>query len=205
MPMGWQNLVSRIRQPVLGRPDRVLELTNQGRAFKQIKQQIDHDELSFEDALFHVLPTPLGISSKVGRRFKEGAATGFALLTDGMVSQGWRSVIRSASRLVPVFYVHGLDLFFMRFERETEEDPEPDLVVHVVTILDAREAWRDWSEDVSKTAGIDALDYFLGMGLLTCSKVLPDNSRASWERYASKSTLVPDFEALLGQLEGPMG
>jgi hypothetical protein len=126
-------------------------------------------------------------------------------LTEGLVSQGWRSVIRSASKLVPVFQDKSLDLFFIRFERETNDDPEPDLVVQVVTILDAREVWREWTEEVSEASGIDALDYFLETGLLTCNKVLPDNSRASWERYASESTLVPDFEGLFRQLAGPTG
>jgi len=160
MPEEWPSLVSRLSQPDLRRSDGVLALTNQARAFNQIKQQVQSQGLDLEEALFRVLPVPAQVSRSVFRQFKQDAAKSFALLTDGLVSQGWRSVIRPARRLVALLYDRSLDLFFMRFYRKTDDDPQPDLVIHVVTILDAQEAWRDWSEDINQTAGVDAVDYF---------------------------------------------
>lgn len=100
------------------------------------------------------------------------------------------------SRLVPVFYEAASDLFFLQFHRTADDDCEPELVIHVVTILDAREVLQDVLQENEEIAARDAAEHFVKTGLLTWNKVLPDNSCISWERHTAELSLVPDFRAL---------
>jgi hypothetical protein len=157
--------------------------------------------LDLEDALFRVLPIPVEISRAAALQFRHRASKGFSLLIDGVVSQGWRRATCTISRLVPVFFERNSQFYFMKFNRQKEEDPEPDLVVHVVTIPVAREVLNG-DENSADDPGIDIVDYYLQAGLLIYSHLLPDNSKASWERYTAEPALAPNFESLLDQLEG---
>ncbi len=200
MQAEWHNFTTNLSQPSLGRPDRAVELTNEARAFRQIRHWIEHEGLELESELLRVLPVPPRLTGKLARRFKLVAARALAFLTHGMVPLNWRQATRPATRLVPVFYERNLDCFFMKFECHSRDDTESELAIHVMTLLDARDSLVDWAEEDEHSHSMDAVDYLLKAGLLAWSKLLPDNSRSSWESYEAKTPLVPNFAFLQQRL-----
>jgi len=84
----------------------------------------------------------------------------------------------------------------LKFNPKAEDSLSVELRIHTCTILDAREVMRDWSEEDVDGEWIDAAEFLLKAGLLTWSKLLPDNSREAWDGYIASTPLVPDFEQL---------
>lgn len=95
MRMVWRPRSCGANQPSIGRPDRALDLTDQAKAYRQIKQWVDKDGLELEEVLSLVLPAPPGINGKVGKRFNERAAKGVCLFDQ------WPDVSRQVPRRAP--------------------------------------------------------------------------------------------------------
>ena len=204
MQAHWHNCLGQLSQFPFGRPDRMVEFTQEAKAFRQIQLWSQQGGLELESELFRTIPAPSQLRGKLARRFKLVAARALAFLTAGAVPLNWRRVSRPATRLMPVFFERNLDCFFLKFHRAPDDDSELELAMHVITIADARDSLSEWSEPGEQaSAGIDAAQFLSENGWLMASKLLPDNSRRSWERYAASTPLVPCFAGMLQRLDAP--
>jgi len=187
---------NRPYEPPLATAEGPITLTEQARAFGEIRDWTEHGELDLEEALFHQLPVPPNTNTGVEMLFRSFAARSLSFLTEGQITVAWRRLNCRVTRQTAVFYERDLDCCFLKFNPKAEDSLSVELRIHTCTILDAREVLREWSEEDVDGERIDAAEFLLKARLLTGSKLLPDNSREAWDGYIASTPLVPDFEQL---------
>ena len=172
--------------------DRTVPLTNQARAFRQIKNWIERAELDLRTSLSEVLVLD-SRRGRAGQRITRMAAELLSFMTEGSVPDRERGGAYPISSLAPVFYERTLDCFFMRFAPAAQDEFCPELMIHVVSRFDVRAALQCRLELSGTLAHQELLADLLKTGLLTWSKLLPDNSRSSWEKCLNEEPLVANF------------
>jgi hypothetical protein len=177
--------------------DHAVKLSLEAAAFRQIKLWTTQGDLEIESALLALFK-----ASRVSDRIAcfglyPEAARILSFLTEGSVPFGHGSAACPTTVLKPAFYASSLGCYFERFDPVLDENCCLELMIHAATLLDAHEAFTLLSDGKNETTENAVLDFLCKNGLLSCSKLLPDNSSISWEKFASNARLVPNFEALL--------
>ena len=202
MRLEFQRFPLSPKSPTLGSADRAVPLTNQARAFRQIKHRIDRDKFDLKTSLEEVLKVRWRSAAGAGEQLTVLAADLLSFLTEGFVPDRQRGRTRQISSLVPMFYEPTLDCFFLRFNRALQDDLCPELMIHVVTNWDPGSVLGLWLKSGGPLVPADLVEHLRKDGLLTWSKVLPDNSRAAWEQCTNQQLLVPNFQRMQRLLAG---
>ena len=179
-----------------------MPLTNQARAFSQIKHWIDQDKFDLKTSLEEVLKVRWRSGAGAGDQLTVLAADLLSFLTEGFVPDRQRGRVRQITSLVPMFYEPTLDCFFLKFGRALQDDLGPELMIHLVTNWDPGSILGLWLKSGGPLVPGDLVEHLRKEGLLTWSKVLADNSRASWEQCANQQLLVPNFQRMQRLLAG---